>query len=129
MKSKLPKQPITSPELLESKELEEYKEPGGKLILSKIEYDLYHEELDVQHPIIRVKRTCVTGHEKWRVFSNSTVLRLIDGNKLLRYEKEFLRSPEGVSFLIREHKVKVDEMKSFHGLRKAIRQILTSKKS
>jgi hypothetical protein len=120
-----------SPEihLPDPKELEEYKEPGGKLILSKIEYDLYHEELDVQHTITRVKRTCVAGREKWRIFHNSTLIRTIDGGKLLKKEKEFLRTIEGVSFLIREHSEKTGKLKSFSKLHKAIKLALTSKKS
>jgi len=69
--------------------------------LSKYEYDLYHEEDDVPNPIIRVKRfELPNSGEKWKVFADNKEKFVIDGYKLNKKEKEFLRSIDGVNFVI-----------------------------
>ena len=84
---------------------EEIKQQNFKYSLSKFERDLYYDEDNKIERIIRVKRfTYPNNGEKWKVFENTKVCLVIEGEKLTKKEKEFLRSVEGVNFLIKEYK-------------------------
>ncbi len=95
---------------------------GSKHILSKFEYDLYHEEDDISMPVIRVKRTGMPNKgEKWRIMENNKVILIVDGVKLSKKEREFLRTATGVLFLINQHK---QGIRSFNSLKAEIKKIL-----
>jgi len=93
-----------------------------KHILSKYEYDLYKEEDDVAQKVIRVKRFSMPNKgEKWKIFEDTKVIFVLDGTKLNTKEKEFLRTVDGVNFLIKQFK---EGIKSFNALRKEIKNNL-----
>jgi hypothetical protein len=100
----------------------EIKSDGGgvKFILSKFEYDLYHEEEDVPLPIIRVKHfgSPSRGAERWKMFADNKLVLTIEGNKLNKRERAFLRGLDGINFLISCYKLGV---KSFSALKKEIK--------
>lgn len=84
---------------------EEFKDQNLKHNFSKFEYDLYHDEDNVILPIIRVKYiNLLNGVERWKIFKDSVVVWVIEGNKLTNKEKEFLRSLNGANFLIAQYK-------------------------
>jgi hypothetical protein len=88
--------------------------------LSKFDYDLYHEEDDVAFPIVRVKRIGLPNNgERWKIFKGNTVLMVIEGGKLTKKERGFLRSVEGVNFLINQFKI---NLLSFHGIKQEIKK-------
>ena len=100
---------------------EDFKDPTLKGNLSKFEYDLYHEEDDVSEKVIRVKRMSMPNKgEKWRVFDDNKAILTIEGTKLTNKEKEFLRTVEGVNFLIAQFKS--GNIKSFNALKKEIKK-------
>ena len=102
---------------------EEGKDSSSRYNMSKFEYDLYHEEDDVAEKVIRVKRISLPNKgEKWKIFSDNKVLFVIEGNKLTNKEKEFLRTVNGVNFLIAQFK---QGIKSFHALKIEIKKKLT----
>jgi len=93
-----------------------------KHILSKYEYDLYKEEDDIPQKIIRVKRFSMPNKgEKWKIFEDNKVVFILDGTKLTVKEKVFLRTVEGVNFLIAQFK---DGIKSINALKKEIKNNL-----
>lgn len=93
-----------------------------KHILSKYEYDLYKEEDDVAQKVIRVKRFSMPNKgEKWKIFEDTKVIFILEGTKLNNKEKDFLRTVEGVTFLIKQFKTGI---KSFNALRKEIKNNL-----
>jgi len=99
---------------------EEFKETGAKYTLSKFEYDLFHEEDDVKLPTIRIKRISMPNKgEKWKVMIDNKVVFVIEGTKLNNKEKEFLRSIDGVNFLLSQFKKGV---KSFNSLKIEIKK-------
>ena len=101
---------------------DEFKDQGRKYNLSKFEFDLYHEEDDKIEKIIRVKRISMPNKsEKWKIFENSKVMIVIEGVKLTNKEKEFLRTVEGVIFLIKQYKLGI---KSFSTLKSEIKKNL-----
>jgi len=101
---------------------EDFKDPNLKYNLSKFEYDLYHEEDDKAEPVIRVKRVSMPNKgEKWKIFSDNKLIFTVEGTKLTNKEKEFLRSIDGVNFLIAAAKTGI---KSFNSLRTQIKKKL-----
>ena len=101
---------------------EESKDGNLKYNLSKFEYDLYHEEDDKAEKVIRVKRVSMPNKgEKWKIFEDNKVMFTVEGTKLTNKEKDFLRSVDGVNFLIAQYK---QGIKSFNSLKKEIKKNL-----
>lgn len=101
---------------------EEVKDQNTKYNLSKFEYDLYHEEDDVAEKVIRVKRISMPNKgEKWKIFEDNKAMFVIEGTKLNNKEKEFLRTVDGVNFLIAQYK---SGIKSFNSLKNEIKKKL-----
>lgn len=101
---------------------EEGKDSASKHPLSKFDYDLYKEEDDIALPVIRVKRTSLPNKgERWKIFSDGKQMLVIEGSKLNNKEKDFLRTIDGVNFLIARYKAGV---KSFNALKKSIKKRL-----
>lgn len=102
--------------------VEEFKEPNLKYNLSKFEYDLYHEEDDIVEKVIRVKRFELPNNgERWKIFEDNKILITIEGSKLTKKEKLFLRSINGINFLISLSK---NGIKSFNYLKMELRKKL-----
>ena len=101
---------------------EETKENAQKYNLSKFEYDLYHEEDDKSEKVIRVKRFSMPNKgEKWKIFEDNKVMFVVEGTKLTNKEKDFLRTVDGVNFLIAQYK---QGIKSFNSLKNEIKKKL-----
>lgn len=101
---------------------EEFKDPALKYNLSKFDYDLYHEEDDVAEKVIRVKRVAMPNKgERWKIFEDNKAVFIVEGNKLNNKEKDFLRSVDGVNFLIAQFK---QGIKSFNSLKNEIKKKL-----
>ena len=101
---------------------EETKDSNLKYNLSKFEYDLYHEEDDKAEKVIRVKRVSMPNKgEKWKIFEDNKVMFVVEGSKLNNKEKDFLRTVDGVNFLIAQYK---EGIKSFNSLKKEIKKKL-----
>ena len=101
---------------------EEGKDGHTKYSLSKFEYDLYHEEDDKAEKVIRVKRVSMPNKgEKWKIFEDNKVMFILEGAKLTNKEKDFLRTIDGVNFLITQYKAGI---KSFNALKNEIKKKL-----
>lgn|SRR5574337_76202 len=101
---------------------EEIKDNNLKHNLSKFEYDLYHEEDDVAEKVIRIKRVSMPNKgEKWKIFEDNKLMFTLEGTKLTNKEKDFLRTVDGVNFLISRYK---DGIKSFNYLKNEIKKKL-----
>ena len=89
-----------------------------KYNLSKFEFDLYNEESNVVEKIIRVKRFSMPNKgEKWKIFEDSKVMFVVEGSKLTNKERLFLRTVEGINFLLSQYK---NGIKSFNSLKNKI---------
>ena len=101
---------------------EDVKDGNSRYNLSKFEYDLYHEEDDTTEKVIRVKRVSMPNKgEKWKIFEDNKVMFTLEGTKLNNKEKDFLRTVEGVNFLIAQYK---NGIKSFNSLKNEIKKKL-----
>lgn len=93
---------------------DELREQAAKRSLSKFEYDLYHEEDDVAEPVIRVKRTSMPNkNEKWKIMLDNKVVFTIEGDKLLKKEKEYLKTVEGFNFILAQAKLGIKSLNAF----------------
>lgn len=101
---------------------EEGKDQTIKHGLSKFELDLYKEEDDISLKAIRVKRFVMPNKdEKWKIFEDAKVLLVIEGTKLTKKEKMFLRTVDGFNFLISQYK---SGNCSLVGVKKEIKKML-----
>jgi hypothetical protein len=93
---------------------EDIKGQNNKYNLSKFEFDLYNEESNVVEKIIRVKRFSMPNKgEKWKIFEDSKVMFVVEGSKLTNKERLFLRTVDGVNFLLTEYKNGIKSFNSF----------------
>ena len=103
---------ITKP--IDSTVENEFKDQNLKYNLSKFEYDLYHDEDDIPEKIISIKRiTLPNNGEKWKVFEDNKAMFTIDGAKLTKKEKAFLRTVDGVNFVIQQYKIGINSFNHF----------------
>lgn len=104
---------------------EEVKSQYNKYNLNKFEFDLYDEEKNVPQTVVRVKRFSMPNKgEKWKIFENNKVMFIIEGSKLGNKEKNFLRTVDGINFLLDNYK---SGIKSFNALKNAIKQHINEK--
>lgn len=112
----------TIPNVAAASSAEDFKDPNQKYNLSKFDYDLYHEEDDVAEKVIRVKRISLPNKgERWKIFEDGKVAFIVEGAKLNNKEKDFLRTVDGVNFLISQFK---HGIKSFNSLKGEIKKKL-----
>lgn len=105
---------------------EEFKDQNIKYVLSKHEYDLYHEEDDIPNKVIRVKRFSLPNKgERWKIFEDTKVVYTLEGAKLTVKEREFLHTIDGLNFLIAQYK---QGIASFSALKNEIKKALTPTK-
>jgi hypothetical protein len=104
----------------------DFKDQGLKHNLSNHDYDLFKEEDDVITSVIRVKRVGLPNKgENWKITINNKLLFLIEGVKLSLKEKEFLRTVQGIQFIIQYSK---RGWKSFNNFRQEMKTHLNSLK-
>ena len=85
----------------EEKELESY---GIYQNYSKPDPDLYHDEDNVVNTLIQVKRNKSKNSEEWLVLKDKNVVLILPSKKFNNKEKIFLRTIDGVNFLINAYK-------------------------
>jgi len=101
----------------------EYVNDGAKIkhTFSKFDYDLFDEEKHVVEKVVRVKRIASANkNERWNIFENNKIVFVVDGSKISKKEKEYLRTPNGFSFLICQGKIGI---KSLAKLRKELKKL------
>lgn len=113
---------IGDPKISQEGSSEDFKDQVAKHPLSKFEYDLYHEEEDISMPVVRVKRVSMPNKgEKWKIMEDNKVMFVVEGTKLNNKERNFLRTIDGVNFLIEQYR---GGIKSFNALKKEIKKKL-----
>lgn len=112
--------------------IQKYNEDTNITFNSDIEYhsdgtgikhiDLYDESKYVEEKIIRVKRIgSINTNERWNVFENKKIIYVVDGSKLTKKEKEYLRTPQGFQFLIEKSKNGINSMA---GIKKELKKVV-----
>ncbi len=95
---------------------------GHKAINSKSDLELFDDKKDIAHPIVHIKRlNSAAKGERWRIYVDDELKLIIEGKKLSKKECAFLRSVDGLNWLIRETKI---EFNSFTELRIRLKEKL-----
>lgn len=93
---------------------DDFKDSNLKFNPSRFEYDLYHEEDNVVEKIINVRRFVLPNNgERWKILENTKIMFVIEGDKLSKKEKIFLRSVEGFNFIIQLYKIGINSFNHF----------------
>jgi hypothetical protein len=90
-----------------------------KVILSKSDDELFDEEKHIVEKSFRVKRISYGKNEKWRIYEDNKIMLTIDGTKISKKEREYLRTTEGFSFIIKQVR---SGIKSINKLRVALKE-------
>lgn len=99
---------------------DEVKDQNSKYSLNKFEFDLFIEENHVPQKVLRIKRVSSPNKgEKWKIFEDTKVVFTLDGSKITIKEKEFLRTVDGINFLLDQYK---QGIKSFNALKQEIKK-------
>ncbi len=75
-------------------------QPSFNLNQLRNETELFNEECDIEYKTISVKRVTIKNEEEWRIIDNGKVVLVLSGSRFAKREKEFLRTVEGVQFLL-----------------------------
>lgn len=98
------------------------REHVSKHNLSNYDYDLFHEERDVVEKVVRIRRFNYSNKgESWKVFEDNKVVVIIEAAKLSMKEREFLRTVDGVTFMLAHYK---SGWKSLSGFKQALKEKL-----
>jgi hypothetical protein len=101
--------------MLDAMHHSEYKE-GSKYPLSKFDFELFDEAKAIPGTVVRVKRVASAAKgERWRILENDELKFVVDGEKLSKKECMFLRTLDGVNFLIGEFKVGFKSLNELRG--------------
>lgn len=93
----------------------------SKLTL-RADNELFNEEENsIIHPVINVKRIKTSKNEDWQIIINGKKVILLKGNKFKNNEKEYLRTVDGMKFLITEYK---NGKKSISKIKEDLRKVL-----
>lgn len=90
-------------------------------VAAKSFFDLFKdEEALVPAPLIRAKHFKTADKtDRWRIYKDSKVIFTLEGAKLLKKERDFLRTVDGVRLLLEQGKTQLISVSS---LKKAIRE-------
>lgn len=77
---------------------------GFNFHLLKADNELFVAEDYVPAPIVQIKRYKKQKAEDWAILEDGQIVLKMKGTRFSKKEKEFLRTPEGLSFLIAAYK-------------------------
>ena len=82
----------------EAFDVKEYQINNGS---NKFDYDLFKDEDNIINAVYRVKRTDTPKKgERWKIFKNDEMLFEIDGAKISKKNAGWLRTIDGINWLI-----------------------------
>ena len=84
------------------------------LNFSKTGNDLFKEEEDVKHKIVNVKRINLPHKgEDWEIIEDGKVVLTLHGTRFTKTEKDFLKTVDGMKFLIKGYKSGIKSVVKF----------------
>jgi len=90
----------------------------------KFDFELYHQELDIPHKLIRVKRISLPNkEEKWKITENDELIFAIESKNITKRERQFLQTVEGFNFILKQAKLGIKNLNSFRNELKKILEL------
>ena len=95
---------------------------SNKHLSNRVDNDFFDDTKYIVEKVIRVKRIAsAKKNERWNIFENTKIVFVVDGSKLIKKEKEYLRTIDGFNFLMNQGKKGI---KSMNHLKKELKKIL-----
>lgn len=77
------------------------------------EHEFYKEEEDIAYKMITVKRTNLKKGEDWEISEDKKVTLILKGVRFTNKEKEYMRTVDGMNFIINGYKKGLDSVVKF----------------
>jgi hypothetical protein len=91
------------------------------LNLLRTDHELFKEDDDVQHKVINVRRVNLPHNgEDWELLENGQVVLTLKGVRFTKTERNFLRTIEGMKFIIDGYKAGIKSVVKFKEAMKRI---------
>lgn len=68
------------------------------------DFELFDDDSYIPQDLISVRRIAYNKKEDWKILKNKETALVLKGARFTKKEKEFLRTKEGVSFIIKGYK-------------------------
>lgn len=81
--------------------------------LLRAEHELYKEEEDIAYKMITVKRTNLKKGEDWEISEDKKVILILKGVRFSNKEKDFMRTVDGMNFIISGYKNGLNSISKF----------------
>ena len=85
----------------------------SKFILNKLDNELFDEEENVKHLLFNVKRISKKNEENWEIRLNNKIVFTLKGKNFNVAENNFLKTVEGLNFIILQCKQGVKSTSKF----------------
>jgi len=106
----------------DSFDIREYQ--GAKTNIHRFDYDdLFDENKNIIEDVFRVKHSSTPKRgEKWKIFRNDEIVVELDGSKLPKKYCEFLRSLDGVRWLLTKAKTNMKDIKNISKIKTTLKK-------
>ena len=81
-----------------------YEETGMNKNALRQDHELYHDEDNIVHDMIHIKRIEVGKSEDWNLINGKNIILSIRGRQLNSKEREFMRKPDGIMCVMLAYK-------------------------
>jgi hypothetical protein len=106
----------------DSFDIREYQ--GAKTNIHRFDYDdLFDENKDIIEDVFRVKHSSTPKRgERWKIFRNDEIVVELDGSKLSNKYCEFLRSLDGVRWLLAKAKTNISDIRNISRIKTTLKK-------
>src|SRR5260221_6728679 len=77
------------------------------------EHEFYKEEEDIAYKMITVRRTNLKRGEDWEISEDKKVVLILKGPRFSNKEKNYMRTVDGMNFIISGYKKGLDSVSKF----------------
>lgn len=111
-----------TPSVFDSFDIKEYQ--GSKTNIHRFDYDdLFDESKKIVEDVFRVKHSSTPKRgEKWKVFRNDDIVVELDGSKLPKKDCEFLRSLDGIKWLLTKAKTSISDIRNISAIKVTLKK-------
>jgi hypothetical protein len=107
----------------ESFDVREYQ--GQKTNVNRFDYDLFDDKQNIVQDIFRVKRSSTPKKgERWKIIKNDEIILEFNSERFKNKECEYLRSVDGVNWLIKQSKADFNEIKNISKLKSVLKKVM-----
>jgi hypothetical protein len=103
---------MKSKEFYQPTEFSEIKDYSGASTANSKDFELFDESKHTANRLLRVKRISTKQAERWKIMDDGEAVFIVEGSRLSKKEKEYLRTADGFNFLLSLYKEGINTMVS-----------------